>query len=111
MGGGTRPGAVQSARSWVNGVEPNGDPSDDQTELVQFDYYSRFVHELGHGLSLGHGGTNGTNCKPNYPSLMNYAFDYDFNHTTPPPIAVSSFLFHNHILMRRGSAWPTPAST
>jgi len=31
-----------------------------------------FVHELGHSLGLGHGGDTGVNCKPNYPSVMNY---------------------------------------
>jgi hypothetical protein len=30
------------------------------------------AHELGHSLGLGHGGHESTNCKPNYPSLMNY---------------------------------------
>ncbi len=32
------------------------------------------MHELGHTLGLGHGGNSGVNCKPNYLSLMNYAF-------------------------------------
>jgi hypothetical protein len=34
-------------------------------------------HEFGHTLELNHNGPNGThepNCKPNYPSLMNYAY-------------------------------------
>ncbi len=33
------------------------------------------MHELGHALGLGHGGSEGTNYKPNYLSVMNYAFD------------------------------------
>ncbi len=33
-----------------------------------------FMHELGHTLSLGHGGTDGVNCKPNYLSVMSYNF-------------------------------------
>jgi hypothetical protein len=34
-----------------------------------------FMHELGHNLGLNHGGpTDGTNCKPNYLSVMNYFF-------------------------------------
>jgi hypothetical protein len=39
------------------------------------------AHELGHGMGLGHSGPAGApgdtdpNCKPNYPSLMNYAYD------------------------------------
>ncbi len=32
------------------------------------------MHELGHTLGLGHGGNTGLNCKPNYLSVMNYAF-------------------------------------
>jgi hypothetical protein len=33
-----------------------------------------FMHELGHNLGLDHGGWNSINCKPNYLSVMNYAF-------------------------------------
>jgi probable HAF family extracellular repeat protein len=33
-----------------------------------------FMHELGHNLGLHHGGTDDFNFKPNYLSLMNYAF-------------------------------------
>jgi YVTN family beta-propeller protein len=33
-----------------------------------------FMHELGHALGLGHGGFEDVNFKPNYISLMNYAF-------------------------------------
>jgi hypothetical protein len=36
-----------------------------------------FLHELGHALSLGHGGGDALNHKPNYLSLMNYAFAVD----------------------------------
>jgi hypothetical protein len=40
-----------------------------------------FMHELGHNLKLNHGGsgtesTGYQNCKPNYLSLMNYAFQF-----------------------------------
>lgn len=35
-----------------------------------------FMHELGHNLNLGHGGTDDINRKPNYPSIMNYALSY-----------------------------------
>ena len=31
-----------------------------------------FMHELGHALGLDHGGSDGDNNKPNYPSVMNY---------------------------------------
>lgn len=33
-----------------------------------------FMHELGHGLGLGHGGGDHVNRKPNYLSIMSYAF-------------------------------------
>ncbi len=33
-----------------------------------------FMHELGHNLGLHHGGGDDTNRKPNYLSVMNYAF-------------------------------------
>lgn len=33
-----------------------------------------FIHELGHNLGLGHGGFDGENYKPNYLSIMSYAF-------------------------------------
>ncbi|AXS40878.1 DUF11 domain-containing protein [Breoghania sp. L-A4] len=39
--------------------------------------YSRLpivlMHEVGHNLSLDHGGNEGLNCKPNHVSIMNYA--------------------------------------
>lgn len=38
-----------------------------------------FAHELGHTLNLRHGGDTDTNCKPNYYSIMNYAFQQDFS--------------------------------
>ena len=30
------------------------------------------MHELGHALGFGHGGGDGSNCKPNYLSIMSY---------------------------------------
>jgi len=35
-----------------------------------------FMHELGHNLSLDHGGGDAVNYKPNYFSVMNYAFQF-----------------------------------
>ncbi len=35
-----------------------------------------FMHELGHNLGLHHGGQDNINYKPNYPSVMNYLFQY-----------------------------------
>jgi hypothetical protein len=46
------------------------------------DRVTALVHELGHNLGLSHHygtpETGGGNCKPNYPSLMNYAFSDRF---------------------------------
>jgi hypothetical protein len=36
-----------------------------------------FMHELGHNLGLGHGGSDGIRKKPNYLSVMNYHFQLD----------------------------------
>jgi uncharacterized repeat protein (TIGR01451 family) len=37
---------------------------------------STLMHEYGHNLSLGHGGFEGKNCKPNYLSIMSYSFQF-----------------------------------
>jgi hypothetical protein len=44
------------------------------------------VHELGHNFGLGHGGDDQCNYKPNYPSVMNYRYQFDGVDTdcTPP---------------------------
>ena len=44
------------------------------------------VHELGHNLGLGHGGADQCNYKPNYPSVMNYRYQFPGADTdcTPP---------------------------
>jgi uncharacterized repeat protein (TIGR01451 family) len=39
------------------------------------DQAGSLMHELGHSLGLSHGGDSRTNYKPNYLSVMNYAFD------------------------------------
>jgi hypothetical protein len=44
--------------------------------LVPADDASTMAHEIGHGFGLDHGGPKNSthdNCKPNYPSVMNYA--------------------------------------
>src|SRR5439155_17957043 len=35
-----------------------------------------FLHELGHSVGLRHGGDEDTNWKPNYQSVMNYAYQF-----------------------------------
>ncbi|MFO0857302.1 MAG: M66 family metalloprotease [Phycisphaerales bacterium] len=42
----------------------------------QFDIGTAWMHELGHNLGLDHGGGDDINGKPNYPSIMNYAYGY-----------------------------------
>jgi len=43
-----------------------------------------FMHELGHTLGLDHGGADDVNYKPNYLSIMNYAFQFpDLNPLRP----------------------------
>jgi predicted SprT family Zn-dependent metalloprotease len=70
---------IAGQKFFVREPEINADPADDQTEETQFWWYSTFVHELGHNLGLRHGGFENLNRKPNYPSLMNYAYDVSFD--------------------------------
>lgn len=43
-----------------------------------------FMHEFGHNLNLGHGGGDDVSYKPNYLSIMNYAFQFpDLNPNRP----------------------------
>jgi len=59
-----------------------------------------FMHEVGHGLGLRHGGANETNFKPNYLSVMSYAFQgglrkrgsptFDYSRTTLPELTETS---------------------
>ena len=53
------------------------------------------MHELGHNLDLRHGGRDDLNYKPNYPSVMNHAFQFatyidtrllDFSHGEHVPL-------------------------
>lgn len=63
------------------GPKCNWNPGDDGN-------VGTFVHELGHNLGLKHGGVDHTNYKPNYLSVMNYAFQFG-----GVPKADSSFYF------------------
>jgi hypothetical protein len=49
-----------------------------------------FMHELGHNLGLRHGGGDDLNDKPNYFSVMNYAYEYGIPQSTPGPWATTT---------------------
>lgn len=48
-----------------------------------------FMHELGHNLGLLHGGGDGTDCKPNYLSVMNLMFMNDGDYVDGRPLDYS----------------------
>jgi hypothetical protein len=43
-----------------------------------------FMHELGHNLGLDHGGGDWVNQKPNYPSVMNYSYQFGIPMSNAP---------------------------
>ncbi|CAD6368413.1 exported hypothetical protein [metagenome] len=36
------------------------------------------LHEIGHNINLDHGGNDSISCKPNYISVMNHAFQFNY---------------------------------
>lgn len=66
---------IGGRRVGITTKEPNEDPADDATELAIYWQYVLVIHELGHNFGLMHGGDQHRNNKPNYPSVMNYAYD------------------------------------
>ncbi len=57
-----------------------------------------FMHELGHNLGLDHGGRDGINFKPNYLSIMNYAFQVVGITTKTPNGNVTRFDYSSQAL-------------
>jgi len=54
-----------------------GDGEVGGNDFVEFNHDpGTLMHELGHNLNLQHGGGDGTNCKPNYVSVMNYDLQF-----------------------------------
>lgn len=73
------------------------------------------MHEFGHNLGLGHGGGDSVNYKPNYFSVMNYAFQfpgvtkngtaaYDYSHTAQQPLTETSLVESNGVSGASGFA-------
>ncbi|MDP4505918.1 CARDB domain-containing protein [Nonomuraea turcica] len=61
--------------------------ADDAWVGTEQDQAGTIMHELGHALSLQHGGDTGENWKPNYISVMNYFFQTGIPNS-PPPLLV-----------------------
>jgi outer membrane protein OmpA-like peptidoglycan-associated protein len=62
------------------GCAPGGQAEIGGNDFVVFnqdDFGETFMHELGHTLTLRHGGFENANNKPNYVSIMNYAYAFD----------------------------------
>jgi hypothetical protein len=58
------------------------------------DQAGTFMHELGHALGLQHGGGDGINYKPNYRSIMNYAWQFP-----QPPFETSWTLDYSRVAL------------
>ena len=76
-----------------------------------------FMHELGHTLGLKHGGGDDVNFKPNYLSVMNYAFEFadyvpdrplDYSWNPLPTIDEESLNEHAGIDTETKTVWMGP---
>ncbi|MFJ3956788.1 zinc-dependent metalloprotease family protein [Arthrobacter sp. NPDC090010] len=64
-----------SGQAWINGLELLVTVGPRYWGAASSDIrVGTFIHELGHNLGLHHGGTDEVNNKPNYLSIMNYAY-------------------------------------
>jgi hypothetical protein len=63
------------------------------------------MHELGHNLGLDHGGFEGVNYKPNYNSVMNYAYQFSGvdNNCTPPGDGVLDYSRNQRITLNESA--------
>ncbi len=63
------------------------------------------MHELGHNLNLRHGGNVDTNYKPNYNSVMNYAYQFPGvdNNCTPPGDGVLDYSRGTRVTLNENS--------
>ena len=74
---GLKPAGVQVAVTYRLPRSTIADP-----RLARYDHSVSVLHELGHALGLGHGGAtpdnrwDNRNHKPNYPSIMNYQYQF-----------------------------------
>ncbi len=64
---------------------------EDFPDILRENRASTFMHELGHTLGLGHGGQDHENNKPNYLSIMNYAYVSPWNIITAQGTNVADY--------------------
>jgi hypothetical protein len=64
---------------WVLGTRSGAGQASGFAVVVNINNGAALAHELGHTMGIGHDGapsTGSANCKPQYASLMNYAYSY-----------------------------------